>query len=52
MSRFSDPPEEPEEGMHSHTCQQCDRVVIPECECDEPEKAVWCSSRCREAFDL
>jgi hypothetical protein len=37
---------------HSHTCQQCEKVVIADCDCDKPEKNVWCSMTCKAAFDL
>jgi hypothetical protein len=37
---------------HTHTCQQCDKVVIAACECKMPVKNIWCSSNCRDAFDL
>lgn len=37
---------------HNHTCQQCDKVVIRNCECKEGNHMMWCSSNCRAAFDL
>jgi hypothetical protein len=39
-------------GPHNHICQQCETVMAVECECDKPLRMDWCSSRCREAFDL
>ena len=38
--------------LHTHTCQQCGKVVVEDCECGELHKNVWCSANCREAFDL
>jgi len=43
---------ENETAPHAHICQQCDKVLEAECECDEPDKMGWCSANCRAAFDL
>lgn len=37
---------------HTHTCQQCDSVVTEHCDCDTPEKNIWCSATCHAAFEL
>ena len=38
---------------HSHTCQQCDSVVVDNCECNHPSRGMyWCSANCKAAFDL
>ena len=37
---------------HTHTCQQCDSVVVEDCECGERHKNMWCSANCKAAFDL
>jgi len=39
-------------GTHVHTCQQCEKIVGDECDCDDPDRADWCSANCRAAFDL
>lgn len=42
-----------EPKAHFHTCQQCDRVVGGECYCKEGNTTnVWCSARCKAAYDL
>jgi hypothetical protein len=42
-----------EDIPHTHTCQQCDKVVIDDCACAKGNTTnVWCSSRCRAAYDL
>jgi hypothetical protein len=47
-----DPEDGPDEDGHNHECQQCERLVVRNCHCKEPEKMTWCSSNCRAAFDL
>lgn len=37
---------------HVHSCQQCDKVLERHCGCGKPNINMWCSSRCRAAFDL
>ena len=38
---------------HSHTCQQCDKIVKRDCECNFPRFGMyWCSTNCMAAFDL
>jgi hypothetical protein len=38
---------------HAHTCQQCGKVVTPECDCEKGDTVnVWCSANCKAAFDL
>ena len=42
-----------ETRLHTHTCQQCGKVMVEECECVEgPNVNMWCSGNCRDAFDL
>jgi hypothetical protein len=43
---------ENETQPHNHVCQQCDKVLEVDCECENPDRLDWCSSNCREAFDL
>jgi hypothetical protein len=43
---------EQETGPHAHECQQCGKVMEDDCDCDNPDRMTWCSSSCREAFDL
>jgi len=43
---------EQETGPHTHECQQCGKVMETDCECDNPDRGSWCSSSCREAYDL
>ena len=38
--------------VHNHTCQQCEKLITADCECDKPGRMGWCSSNCRAAFDL
>ena len=41
------------EVIHNHTCQQCETIITAGCDCEEGDtKMQWCSSNCREAFDL
>jgi hypothetical protein len=42
-----------EDIRHDHTCQQCDKVVIADCDCAKGNTTMtWCSSNCRAAYDL
>ena len=43
---------ENETQPHNHVCQQCEKVIESDCECDNPDRMGWCSSNCRAAFDL
>ena len=38
---------------HTHTCQQCDKIVGETCHCERGDTYMtWCSPRCRAAYDL
>jgi hypothetical protein len=51
--QFRGDEEEPKEGMHHHTCQQCGKVVTRNCDCEHGDTTnVWCSARCKAAYDL
>lgn len=55
--KTSDPADRPEnepnqDGEHTHTCQQCDKVIKSHCTCKNPRRMDWCSPNCRAAYDL
>lgn len=40
-------------GLHDHTCQQCGKLIVRDCECDKGDTVnMWCSANCKAAYDL